>query len=79
MLVIDPRERVKTVRHVHVACGAPCMPSKDDSDIAVVFHFSALVDVFDYAERIIPAHDWERGTIHRLSRILTALHRDQRS
>ena len=51
------------------------MPRREEDEIALVFHFAALGDVFDYAERIIPAHDWERGTIHRLSQILTALHR----
>jgi hypothetical protein len=34
---------------------------------------------FDYADRLIAAHDWERGMVQRLARVLAALHRKRSS
>lgn len=76
ILVLMPDTSVKTVRGVRIAC-ATCGPSSaglEDPGSVATFTFAELGDVFDFADRIIPAHDWERGTVQRLSRVLVALH-----
>jgi hypothetical protein len=74
VLVLDPTERVYTVRSVRVVCCARCAERDDSFDVAVRFAFASVGDVFDYAEKVIPAHDWDRDTIDRLSSVLAALH-----
>lgn len=77
VLVVQADIAVKTVRSVRVSCGPACVPAEDPGSVAS-FTFAELGDVFDFADRIIPAHDWERGTVQRLSRILVALHQRTR-
>jgi hypothetical protein len=55
-------------------CAAGRAPGDDVDGDAIVLSFSAIDDVFDYADRLIAAHDWERGTVQRLSRVLAAIH-----
>lgn len=81
ILVLLRDVRVKTVRSVRVACGT-CEPppaSAEHPASVARFAFAELGDVFDFAERVIPAHDWERGTVQQLSRVLVALHQRARS
>jgi hypothetical protein len=71
---------LKTVKTVRVTCGPTCASGSSVSDVGVegetvVFSFGKIDDVFDYADNVIAAHDWERGTVQRLSRVLAALHR----
>lgn len=78
VLHVRAEDTVTTVRNVRVACGTTCAesvgePSTDGE--TVVFSFGMIEDVFDYADRIIAEHDWERGTVQRVSRVLAALHR----
>lgn len=79
VLHVRDEERVTTVRNVRVMCGPTCASTSHGDepleDGAMVFSFGAIEDVFDYADRLIAAHDWERGTVQRLSRVLAALHR----
>lgn len=80
ILVLLADASVKTVRNVRVSCGT-CGPSSapvEDPSSVATFTFQELGDVFDFADRIIPAHDWERGTVQRLSRILVAIHQRAR-
>lgn len=79
VLVLEPAERVYSVRSVRVVCGTRCAERDTSFDVAVRFAFAAVGDVFDYAERVIPAHDWERDTVDRLSAVLAALHARRRS
>jgi hypothetical protein len=79
VLHVREDERVSTVNHVRLTCGPTCAGS-GPSDVelggqTVVFRLETIDDVFDYADRMIAAHDWERGTVQRLSRVLAALHR----
>lgn len=78
VLVIDPEDRVRTVRGVRLACKDACLPVPTAHELSVV-PLAQLGDVFDYADRVIGEHDWERGTINRLSQILTLVHRQRRS
>ena len=77
ILHVRAEEDVSTVRTVRVTCGTSCAndatPSADGE--TVIFSFGKITDVFDYADQVIAAHDWERGTVQRLSRVLAALHR----
>jgi hypothetical protein len=70
---------VRTVSNVRLTCGPACTgsrPSNAELDAeTVTFELGTIEDVFDYADRMIAAHDWERGTVQRLSRVLAALHR----
>lgn len=77
VLVVRDEDRVTTVRNVRVTCGPTCAPpdSGDAGHETVVCQFATIDDIFDYADRLIAAHDWERGTVQRLSRVLAALHR----
>jgi hypothetical protein len=78
VLLLREEETIKTVRYVRVACGPVCASTEladPNEHAAVVFSFRTIEDVFDYADRMIAAHDWERGTVQRLSRVLAALHR----
>lgn len=74
VLVLDPSEPVYTVTSVRVVCCERCAENDASYDVAVRFAFGGVGDVFDYAERVIPAHDWDRDTIDRLSSVLAALH-----
>lgn len=76
VLVLMPDAPVKTVRTVRVSCRTcgPASGGVEAPGTVTTFTFAELGDVFDFAERIIPAHDWERGTVQRLSRVLVALH-----
>lgn len=77
VLHVRAEDDVSTVRTVRVSCGTACANAGEstiESD-AVVFSFGKIADVFDYADQVIAAHDWERGTVQRLSRVLAALHR----
>lgn len=78
VLHVRAEDDTPTVKNVRVTCGTDCSsdggePSSDGD--AVVFSFRKISDVFDYADQVIAAHDWERGTVQRLSRVLVALHR----
>lgn len=79
ILVVRDEDAVMTVRNVRVTCGASCAssapPSVDVEGAAIECSFKKIEDVFDYADHLIAAHDWERGTVQRLSRVLAALHR----
>lgn len=78
MLLLDPSERVYTVRSVRVVCSARCAEQHDSREIAVRFAFAGVGDVLDCAERLIPAHDWDRDTVDRFASILAALHARRR-
>lgn len=76
VFVLQHGAPVQTVRSVRVACGA-CGPASlrtEPPDTVTSFTFVELGDVFDFADRIIPQHDWERGTVQQLARVLVALH-----
>jgi hypothetical protein len=78
VLRLRDERAVKTVTSVHVACGPGCASSEHvapGDDDAFEVSFGAIDDVFDYVDRLIAAHDWERGTVQRLSRVLAELHR----
>lgn len=75
VLVVEEEPKVKTVRHVRITCGKACSERSPAEYDVVVHEFAAMNDVFDYADRVIAAHDWERGTVQRLSRVLAAIHR----
>lgn len=79
VLHVRDEDKVSTVRHVRVSCGAACagkelVDRKVDAG-AVISSFATIGDVFDFADRLLALHDWERGTVHRLSRVLAAVHR----
>lgn len=75
VLDTDRHRAMTTVRRVHVACGSACLPKPDREGATVTtFSFDELGDVFDFADRVLVEHDWESGTIQRLSRVLVALH-----
>jgi len=74
VLVVQHEPRGKTVRRVHVSCGPACTAQSSAESEAVLYRFEELDDVLDSADRIIAAHDWERGTVQRLSRVLAAVH-----
>lgn len=80
-LVIHVRaeEAFTTVKHLRVTCGRACesraaLASDAEGDV-IECSFASIGDVFDYADQLIAAHDWERGTVQRLSRVLAAIHR----
>ena len=80
VLHVQAEPDVKTVKNVRVTCGPTCASRRSVAEIGtggetVVFSFGTIDDVFDYADHVIAAHDWERGTVQRLSRVLAALHR----
>lgn len=74
VLVVESEPRVKTVRRVQISCGRACEAASSLESETVLYEFKELGDVLDCADRIIAAHDWERGTVQRLSRVLAALH-----
>ena len=79
-VVAATKQVLKTVKTVRVTCGPTCTSGSSVTDLdiegeTVVFSFGKIDDVFDYADNVIAAHDWERGTVQRLSRVLAALHR----
>jgi hypothetical protein len=83
VLVVRDESAISTVKNVRVTCGPACASSelveRESGADAVVFSFGGIDDVFDCADRLIAAHDWERGTVTRLSRVLAALHRKRHS
>jgi hypothetical protein len=78
-LAASPSPQVlRTVKTVRVTCGPTCSSGASPVELegeTVVFSFGKIRDVFDYADNVIAAHDWDRGTVQRLSRVLAALHR----
>ena len=80
VLHIRDEDDVSTVRHVRVSCGAACagrepVDARPIDRETVIARFAAIGDVFDYADRLLAVHDWDRGTVQRLSRVLAELHR----
>lgn len=79
VLVVRDEDAVMRVRSVRVICGAACAssapPLSEGDGNVIECSFVKISNVFDYADEIIAAHDWERGTVQRLSRVLAALHR----
>lgn len=75
LLVVQDDRVVKTVRTVRITCGQTCVGTPSIEGEAVFHSFVGISNVFDYADALIAAHDWERGTVQRLSRVLAAVHR----